>query len=299
MATTTNGLSLNEAHKLSTDTLQSGVVETFAQTSPVLELLPFMPVAGNSYKYNVEDALPDVAFREVNKGYDPSNGKVTQKAESLVLLGGDVDVDRFIAQTLGNVNNQRAIQTNMKVKALAKEFTKTFFKGKKDDDLEFEGLDSRIADFNQEIDAEGNNLSLGKLHELLDAVEGGADVLFMTKAMRREMQHVLENQQHYIQVGKDNFGRPIEYFGDVQIRTVEDDVIPAGSTGGDIYAVKFGAQEYVSGITNGGVDVRDLGELDSLPVFRTRIEFYCGLAQFHPKASARLKNVARAVDVTP
>ena len=298
MAATTNGLTLDQAHKLSTDTLQSGVVETFAQTSPVLEMLPFMTVAGNSYQYNVEDALPDVAFRDVNKGYEPSAGTVSQKQESLVLLGGDVDVDRFIAQTLGNINNQRAIQTNMKVKSLAKQFTKTFFKGD-GTGLEFEGLDSRIEGFNQEIDAGSTSLTLAHLHELLDAVEGGADVLFMTKAMRRELQGILEGQQHYIQVGKDAFGRPIEYFGDVQIRTVEDDVIPAAETGGDIYAVKFGAQEYVSGITNGGVDVRDLGELDSLPVFRTRIEFYCGLAQFHPKASARLKNVVRAAEVTP
>ena len=37
-----------------------------------------------------------------------------------------------------------------------------------------------------------------------------------------------------------------------------------------------------------GIQVRDLGELDTLPVFRTRIEFYCGLATKHARSFAVL-----------
>lgn len=299
-------LSLTEAAKLSTDTLQRGVIETFARTSPVLELLPFMTIAGNSYQYNQEAVLPDVEYRGINESYTEGAGEFVQKQESLVMVGGDVDVDKFIVKTLGNVNNQRAIQTNMKVKALSRQFTKDFFKGSKAvNGKKFDGLDIRIAANNQVINADGSGaagaaLTLAKLHELLDMVEGGADVLFMSKATRREMQAILEGQQHYIQVGKDNFGRPIEYFGDVQIRTVEDEVLGFNETVGtssdttSIYAVKFGAQEAISGLTNGGVMVDDLGELESKPAYRTRIEFYCGLADFHPKAAARLAGVVRA-----
>lgn len=289
-------LTLEQASKLSTDTLQRGVIETFARTSPVLELLPFMTIAGNSYQYNQEETLPSVAYRDINEGYKAGEGTFNHKQESLVRVGGDVDVDKFIVKTLGNVNNQRAIQTNMKVKALAKQFTKDFFKGDKSvNPLAFNGLDVRIAANNQVIEA-GGKLTLAKLHELLDAVEGGADALLMSKAMRREMQALLEKQTHYIQVGKDNFGRPIEFFGDVAIRTVEDEILPfEGETpASDIYAVKFGAQEAISGLTNGGVMVEDLGEIDEKPVYRTRIEFYCGLADFHPKAAAQLKGITRA-----
>lgn len=298
-------LSLTEAAKLSTDTLQRGVIETFARTSPVLELLPFMTIAGNSYQYNQEKTLPEVEYRDINEGYTEGGGEFTHKVESLVMVGGDVDVDKFIVKTLGNVNNQRAIQTNMKVKALSRQFTKDFFKGKASDGKKFDGLDVRIAANNQviyadEAGAAGKALTLAKLHELLDMVDGGADVLFMSKAVRREMQAILEGSTHYIQVGKDNFGRPIEYFGDVQIRTVEDEVLAFNETVGSsadstsIYAVKFGAQEAISGLTNGGVMVDDLGELESKPAYRTRIEFYCGLADFHPKAAARLAGVTRA-----
>lgn len=289
-------LTLTEAAKLTTDTLQRGVIETFARTSPVLEMIPFMTIAGNSYQYNQEGTLPNIEYRGVNEGYTEGAGTIKQQQESLVMLGGDVDVDKFIVKTLGNINDQRAIQTNMKVKSLAKQFTKDFFKGDKAANSKaFNGLDKRL-EGDQTIVA-GGELTLLKLHELLDAVEGGANALFMSKAMRRELQALLEGQTHYIQVGKDNFGRPVELFGDVMIRTVEDDVLSFNEgedNSGSIYAVKFGAQEAISGLTNGGVMVDDLGEIDAKPVYRTRIEFYCGIADFHPKAAARLAGVVRA-----
>jgi hypothetical protein len=281
-------LILDQAKLYTNDTLQAGVIETIARESAVLERLPFMEVSGNSYKYNLETALPTVAFRDVNKGYEANEGTIDQRTEGLVILGGDVDVDRFLVQTKGDINNIRAIQTQMKAKAVANTFTQGFFKGDSVADTKsFDGLDVRLAGTEQEIAFNEGDKLIDKLHELLDAVEGGADVLYMSKKVRRELQKALEGQQHYIQVGRDEFGRTIELFGDVEIRTVTDLIL----TGGDIYAVKFGAMSHVSGLTNGGVNVRDLGELDSLPVFRTRIEFYCGLAMFHPKSAARLSDV--------
>jgi hypothetical protein len=61
--------------------------------------------------------------------------------------------------------------------------------------------------------------------------------------------------------------------------------------------VKFGQGEgdqAVTGLTNGGVMVDDLGMLQSQPVYRTRIEFYCGLGVFGGKAAARLTGVLNA-----
>jgi hypothetical protein len=64
-----------------------------------------------------------------------------------------------------------------------------------------------------------------------------------------------------------------------------------------IYAVRFGEDETdqgVTGLTNGGVQVDDLGQLQEKPAYRTRIEFYCGLATFGGKAAARLRGVTAA-----
>ena len=122
-------LTLMEAEKYTTDTLRRGVIEVFARNSVIFELLPFMEIAGNAYAYNTEEALPGIAFRGVNEGYVESAGVINQESEKLTIMGGDVDVDKFLAQTRGNINDIRGIQTEMKSKALALSWTRTFFKG--------------------------------------------------------------------------------------------------------------------------------------------------------------------------
>ena len=57
--------------------------------------------------------------------------------------------------------------------------------------------------------------------------------------------------------------------------------------------MKFGQDEgdqAVTGLTNGGVQVDDVGLLQEKPVYRTRIEFYYGVAVFG-RGAARLRGV--------
>jgi hypothetical protein len=63
-----------------------------------------------------------------------------------------------------------------------------------------------------------------------------------------------------------------------------------------IYAVSMGDGGLV-GIQNDGVSVRDLGELEAKPVFRTRVEWYAGMAIFNGRAVARLRGVKDAAIV--
>ena len=278
------GMTLTEAAKYSTDILQKGVIETMARENVVIELLPFMEIEGNSYQYNVETALPNVEFREVNNGYTAGVGTVKKESESLVILGGDVDLDKFIVATRSNVNDIRAVQTAMKAKAVANTYATKFFTGdpSTSDNKEFKGLAKRLEDGSQIVEGE---LTLDNLNALLDKVYGGADVLIMSKATRREVMKLLQTSNHYIENGSDAFGRPVSMYGGVPIRTVEDSVLEAGH----IYAIAFGVMEKVCGLQNGGVSVRDLGEIDSMPVLKTRIEWYCGMAMFSPDCAALLK----------
>jgi Phage capsid family len=303
-------LTLVEAAKLSQDTLQRGVIETFARTSSVLELLPFMDIAGNAYAYNVEGALPGIGFRDVNEGYTESTGVINPASERLYIAGGDVDVDRFIIQTRSNINDVRAIHTEMKAKALALAITNQFFNGDQAVDPKgFDGLKKRLTG-KQVISAKpdgssGAPLTITMLDELIDAVEGEPDVIFCSKAMRREIKKVLQNHNGYSESSYDAFGRPVMTYGGIPIRVVETDqagneILGFNETEGSdndtasIYAVKFGPEQYVSGLQNGGVSVRDLGELNEKPVFRTRIEWYVGMAVFHPRAAARLKGIKKS-----
>lgn len=290
-------LQLVDAQKLSKDVLQAGIIETIVKESSVLSVLPFQEIVGNAYSYNVEKALPTVAFRAVNEAYTANEAQFEQRSENLVILGGDVELDRFILQTLSNVNDQMAVQIMEKAKAIANTFTKTFFKGKKaTDPKEFDGLDVRIAGTAQEIDytlspeiaekATGNARKLDALNTLLDTVRGGADALYMNKRTKRKILAVLQASDHYVEQGQDAFGRTVEMYGGVPLRTVENEILADT----DIYAVKFGAYTHVAGLTNGGVQVRRLGETSAKAVEVTRIEFFCGMAQFNPYSSARLKN---------
>src|SRR5689334_16812432 len=100
-------LTLSEAAKLSTDMLQRGVIETIIEESPVFDRLPFLPVEGNSFKYNQENVLGGAAFYAVNAIWTESAATFTQKTANLTILGGDADVDNFLQRSRSNLNDQR------------------------------------------------------------------------------------------------------------------------------------------------------------------------------------------------
>lgn len=275
-------LLLETAKLLTQGMLQRGVIETMAKTSGVLQRLPFVEVVGSGYAYNVVNELPEVQYREVNGSYNEGTAVVEQTVENLVILGGDADVDVYLTRTHSNLNDLRAMQTELKSKAVARQFEKDFFVGDGTSHA-MRGLDKRLAEGVSGTCIK-SELTLEALNELLDAVVDGADCIFMSKKMRRELMTKLQYSGHYIESGEDSFGRPVTMYGGVEIIPVEDSLIPAGK----LYAVKFGTDSYVHGLSNGGVQVRDLGELDTKPCYRTRIEFYCGLATKHTKCFAIL-----------
>ena len=313
-------ITLTEAAKLSQSYLQRGVIETFVQASPVLDRIPFMTIQGNAYAYNEEATLPGVAFRAVNAGYTESTGTVNQKSESLVILGGDADVDRFIVQTRGDVNDQRAVQTAMKVKAASYKFQDAFFNGDVAVDTNgFDGLKKRLT--GGQVIAGGTNgipivgSAVGDIHAFFDkldelvaavpGLDGGNGALYANAGVIGKIKSAARHISADVFVEKDiNGKRQVVWNGipilDAGSTAAGASVLPQTETQGtssiasSIYAVKFGQDEgdqAVTGLTNGGVQVYDLGELETKPAYRTRIEFYTGVAVFGGKAAARLTGV--------
>jgi hypothetical protein len=301
-------LTLVEASKLEQTPLRKGVIEVFARTSPVLERLPLFPIAGNSYTYNREQTLGGIAFRSINESYTADVGVVNPITETLSILGGISKVDRALVKTQGNLNDLRAIYDGQKSKASALKFTKTFFKGDSTSNpKEFDGLEIRLTG-DQVIDmgssSGGDTLTLPKLDELIDAVQGGPDVLFMNKTMRRKVNALVRSAGSAIETVNDAFGRQINAYAGVPIGVIEDDnegnlildfneECPGGGSnvGTSIYAVRFGF-EWLSGLQNGILDVIDLG-LNGI-FWETLIEWLCGLAVWHPKSAARLQGIKNA-----
>ena len=282
-------LTLLEQRKLLTDPLQAGVIEVFARTSPVLQYLPFQNVAGNAYQWNREKTLPGVAFRDYNETYDESTGVVQREVETLKVFGGLSQYDRALVKTQGNLNDLRAVHDSMKAKAAALDFTKYFFSGDASaDPTSFDGLKNRLTGA-QVLEAGIGPLQPAKLDELIDSVVGSPDVLFMNKETRRSVNAVRRAQNQAVEVVTDVFGKQIDAYAGIPIGIIEEDATGNPILTDDIYAVRFGAGEYVGGLQAGPLEVIDQG-LSGI-YYTTLIEWICSFAIFHPKAAARLKGV--------
>jgi hypothetical protein len=140
-----------------------------------------------------------------------------------------------------------------------------------------------------------NNLDIA-----IDSVIGGTanKVILMNKTLRRSLtKQARSNAQ--ITIDKDQWGYQVFSYGGVPILEIEDDAagsqilgfdetVGSSTTTSSFYVARFEAG-YVQGLQNGGMDVRDLGELEALPVYRTRVEWFCAVALMHPRAMTRVK----------
>lgn len=300
-------LTLIEASKLIQNPLQRGIVELIAASTPVLERLPFMEVAGNAYNFNRELTLPGADFRAINEAYIESTGIADPITEPLKVLGGTSKVDRALVKTQGNLNDLRAIADSQKAKATGLNFTKYFFKGDAaSEPRAFDGLQKRIS--GPQLLTAGNTsggdaLTLAKLDEMLDQVQGGADMIFCNKTMRRRINSLMRAAGQAIELVEDAFGRQIPAYAGIPIGIIELDAEgneilgfseanPGGGTPAStsIYACRFAVQEAVSGLQAGPMEVVDNGLVGVW--YETLVEWICSFTIFNPRSAARLWGVA-------
>ena len=294
-------LTLIESAKLALgrdEMLKATIMELYARSSDLMAVVPFENITGNALKFDREGVLPAVGFRAVNEAYAEGTGEVDKVVESLAIAGGDLDVDVFLVKTAGE--GQRSSQESMKVKALSLAMTKTMIKGSVlTNAKEFDGLQVRCLG-NQLIDNATGSLSLVKLDELIDAVEEPTH-LITNKAIRRRLSAAARTAAvgGYITYDLDAFGRRVTKYNDLPILIADKDntntdVLPftesgtgASTTYSSVYCIST-AENGVVGLQSEDMDVRDMGELETKPVYRTRVEWYITLAILREKAAARL-----------
>ncbi len=291
-------LTLAESAKLSQDMLQRGVIETIIEDSPVFGRLPFITVEGNSFKYNQETTLGGASFYAVNAIWTEATATFTQKTANLAILGGDADVDNFIQRTRSNIQDQRAIQTQLKAKSVARKFEDTFIVGDVSVDTNsFDGL-RILAPAAQEITmgANGAALTLAKLDELIDLVKGGKpDILLLSSRTRRKLKALLTASAHYVESGADQFGRQVMFYDGIPVEV--SDFQPDTETEGtetaasSIYAIHFSESDGLTGLQNGDIEAVDVGQLETKDATRVRIRWYCSLALLRDSALGRLRGI--------
>lgn len=288
------GMTLAQSANLTQDVLQKGVIEVMVKESKILQLLPFMNVVGSGYAYNLLGDYGTAEFRAVNAGMQNiKTFSTVQQVAVITRMINEAVIDNYIAQVESNVNDIMAIEVALKAKNMAYTYEKTFIHGDGQNNS-FKGLLALVNEYKtlQGIGDEGTGVDQtfeatedleDDLDVLLDMVKGGAEAIILNKKMRRALTKVSRGRIRTTPieaVGQN--GLQIEAYGDVALLVVSDEILADDY----VIALRFGAREAVCGLQNGSIVVKDLGELESLPQQKTRIEWYCGLAVFDPKTVA-------------
>jgi hypothetical protein len=122
--------------------------------------------------------------------------------------------------------------------------------------------------------------------------------LLMAKRTRRKLSALRRGSGNLLETDIDAFGRRALFYDGIPI--IVDDWIPIDEDQGtttdscsSIYAVKFGASG-IMGIENGGIQVQEVGELETKDATRHRIKWYAGIILMSELGIARLQGITAA-----
>ena len=288
-------LTLLQAQKHAKTPQELAVVTELA-AGQLMSVLPFRAIEGNGLFFKREESLPDVGFRNYNAALAESYAEVSQQSESLKLFGGDIKIDRAIIDLEGA--EAKAYQIQSRVRAMRMAWESLFINGDSNQSpSEFDGLAARIQSGSSQYFANGGGaLDLSKLDEAIDNVDaqGGSKYIVCSKSLRRALTaQARANGQ--IDINRNEFGyQQTTYMGLPLLELDRDNknvaILDGTPADQDLYVVSFG-NDLLTGIQNGGVQVRELGESFDQPQMVTRCEWYCGLALINGRAAARLSGI--------
>lgn len=284
-----------EAEKLSNDTLISGIITEIIDRDDLFAVLPFTRVNSKAYVYNRENTLASASWLDPNDTVTESASTFTEVVAKLRILIGDVDVDKFLMSTMGDTNDQLAIQIAQKAKGMGREFSKVLIQGASSDTTkEFDGV-AKLVTSAQTISAGNSALNFAMLDELLDKVPLGADAIFMRRDTIRAYRQLLRATSGTDAVMQmlPQFGHPVLVHQGIPI--LMNEFIPAEADGTcAIYAVRLNESDGLHGLYGGdkaGFSVEDIGTVQNKDAVRTRLKWYCGLALKSTRSLACLKGV--------
>jgi len=303
-------LTLAEADKYSRSTLVRGVIENILSVSPVLNVLPFVEVLGNSLTYNREATLPAASWYDAGDTWTEGTPTVTQITTLMRILGGDSDVDNFLRITRSNEQDLEAALLAEKAKAVAYEFENAFIYGVTAS-KQFDGLHALIGSGAQQINmgttTTGAPGTLSALDQLIDLVKPGKpDLLIMSRRSRRGIMKLARSQGSALATTSlGMLGRPVLSYGDIPIgvsdfitdtETIASNRYALKTTGvcSSIFAIKCGEQALLGLEATNGITPELVGALETKDANRWRVKWYCSLALLCALSIARMDGITSA-----
>lgn len=232
-------ITLAEAKIGMADKIDQMVVDEFRRSSLLLDKLVFdntiSPGTGGStltYGYIQLKTPSTAAVRAINNEYTPGEAKREEKTAKAVIMGGSFQVDRVLQNTSGAID-ELAFQAQQKIKATSNYFHNLVINGIAASSGTgyvtgtFDGLRKILAgtssEFTTDIDLSdsskldaNSNAFVDQLDQLTHMVDGGATLLLMNKTMLLKVRAAARRAGYYDRK-KDDFGRMVEYFGDIPL----------------------------------------------------------------------------------
>jgi hypothetical protein len=293
-----------DAERLSNNQLVSGVIEEIIKRDAIYALLPFVGTNHKAYVYNREGTIPTVNFADVNSAIGEGAPTNTQVTVTLKILAHNVDIDKFLAGTMNDTNNQIAEALAGAAKSVDQKFRDTFINGDVSSDaLSFDGM-KKLVTSQQTIDAAANGaaLTFDMLDQLIDQVlTGRPDALLMRYGTYRALKALMRTSGGMVpeQLKIRNFDGNVPAYDGIPILLSE--YLPSnealGSSGNvtcSIYAARFNTSDGLHGIygdPTAGVVVENLGTRESYDAWRYRLKWYVSMALKSTKSIARLRGI--------
>jgi hypothetical protein len=305
--------------------LRAGVMATFGRSAPLLAAMPIESITGAAYVWRREVSLGTNAFRAVNASFTPDNGQTETRSVPLKIIGGEVDVDTFILDTMGM--DQLPQKVERKLADMAQRVTYNFIKGSVTTaggataaPNGFDGLQVRYGggfsttavvdageNAGQILQNSGGSsaLSMRDLDIAIQACENPTHLL-MAKKQLLNITGFLRGSSA-VQQTKDDFGRILTTYNGLPM--IEADKL--GTVSGlealgynenndsttSLYVLSMGDEGYHLVQNSRGMIVTNLGEQQDTPAHRTRVQWYATPVDPHPRCVVRLYKIADLVAV--
>lgn len=291
-----------DAERLSNNELVSGVIEEIIKRDAIYALLPFVGTNHKAYVYNREGTLPTISFYNENEAIGEGAPTNTQVTVTLKIMAHNVDVDKFLAGTMNDTNNQIAEALAGAAKAVDHKFRDTLINGDVGGDPKsFDGIKNLVTG-PQTLTAGANGaaLTFDMLDELIDMVPNRPDVLMMRHGTYRALRALMRGSGGMVpeQLKIKDFDGTVPSYDGIPI--VLSEFILAGETQGtennatSIYACRMNTTDGVHGIygdPTAGVVVENLGTREDYDAWRYRLKWYVSLALKSTKSLARLQGI--------
>lgn len=307
--------------------LRMGVLQVFWFESNAMAVVEFetYPRLDVTIQRLLRTSLTKPGWVAIRDSYSEATPEFDPVTEQTYKIGRDIDTPRDYPVLEGQYEDLRALGTEASLKAIAYEFNEGFINGpyvNSDGSANpnaFTGIRQRIKDYSLQsglsdalnaLTAQTNfgptassanrQTVFDSLNKAIYFVDGHQpDWAFSNKDFLLALESALRRENLFNQ-NRDQFDRFVYKWRGVEFYDIglkADQVTQIitntenGADGTSVFFGKNGVETHFWCWEAIPLDVRDLGELPTAPVLRTRIDWTLGLLNPHPRALAQVQNI--------